>query len=48
MSTVKAYYDGSTFFPIEALDLPKGKIARPLPSSFTFPNVLRKRFTSVM
>jgi hypothetical protein len=26
MSTVKAYYDGSTFFPIEALDLPKGKV----------------------
>jgi hypothetical protein len=26
MSTVKAYYDGSTFFPIGALDLPKGKI----------------------
>jgi hypothetical protein len=26
MSTVKAYYDGSTFFPIEALDIPKGKV----------------------
>jgi hypothetical protein len=26
MSTVKAYYDGITFFPIEALDLPKGKV----------------------
>jgi hypothetical protein len=26
MSTVKAYYDGITFFPIEALDLPRGKV----------------------
>jgi hypothetical protein len=26
MSTVKAYYNGSTFFPIEALDIPKGKV----------------------
>jgi hypothetical protein len=28
MSTVKAYYDGSTFFPIEVLDIPKGKVVR--------------------
>ena len=26
MSTVKAYYDGTTFFPIEALNIPKGKV----------------------
>jgi len=26
MSTVKAYYDGITFFPIEALSIPKGKV----------------------
>ena len=26
MSTVKAYYDGTTFFPIETLDIPKGKV----------------------
>ena len=26
MSTVKAYYDGVTFFPIEALNIPKGKV----------------------
>jgi hypothetical protein len=26
MSTVKAYYDGTTFFPIEAMDIPKGKV----------------------
>jgi hypothetical protein len=26
MSTVKAYYDGITFFPIEALDIPRGKV----------------------
>ena len=26
MSTVKAYYDGSTFFPIEPLNIPKGKV----------------------
>ena len=26
MSSVKAYYDGFTFFPIEALDIPKGKV----------------------
>jgi hypothetical protein len=26
MSTVKAYYDGITFFPIEALNIPKGKV----------------------
>jgi hypothetical protein len=26
MSTVKAYYDGVTFFPIEAMDIPKGKV----------------------
>jgi len=26
MSTVKAYYDGTTFFPIEALDIPIGKV----------------------
>ena len=26
MSTVRAYYDGITFFPIEALDIPKGKV----------------------
>ena len=26
MPTVKAYYDGITFFPIEALDIPGGKV----------------------
>jgi hypothetical protein len=26
MPTVKAYYDGTTLFPIEALYLPKGKV----------------------
>ena len=26
MSTVKAYYDGNTFFPIELCNLPKGKV----------------------
>ena len=26
MSTVKAYYDGITFFPFEALNIPKGKV----------------------
>ena len=26
MPTVKAYYDGITFFPIEILDIPKGKV----------------------
>ena len=26
MSTVKAYYDGIIFFPIEALNIPKGKV----------------------
>ena len=26
MSTVKAYYDGITFFPIEAPNIPKGKV----------------------
>jgi hypothetical protein len=26
MQTVKAYYDGTTLFPIEALDIPKGKV----------------------
>ena len=26
MSTVKAYYDGATFFPIEALNIPVGKV----------------------
>jgi len=26
MSSVKAYYDGSTFFPIEALNIPIGKV----------------------
>ena len=26
MSTVKAYYDGITFFPIEVLNIPKGKV----------------------
>jgi len=26
MSSVKAYYDGVTFFPIEALNIPKGKV----------------------
>ena len=26
MSTVKAYYDGITFFPIEALNIPCGKV----------------------
>ena len=26
MSTVKAYYDGTTFFPIETLNIPVGKV----------------------
>ncbi|MDR0302681.1 MAG: hypothetical protein LBI04_10265 [Treponema sp.] len=26
MSTVKAYYDGTTFFPIDTLDIPVGKV----------------------
>jgi len=26
MSTVKAYYDGITFFPIETLNLPTGRV----------------------
>jgi len=26
MSTVRAYYDGITFFPIETLNIPKGKV----------------------
>ena len=26
MPAVKAYYDGITFFPIETLDIPKGKV----------------------
>ena len=26
MSTVKAYYDGTTFFPIETLNIPSGKV----------------------
>jgi len=26
MSTVKAYYDGVTFFPIESPSIPKGKV----------------------
>ena len=26
LSTVRAYYDGITFFPIEALNIPKGKV----------------------
>jgi hypothetical protein len=26
MSIVKAYYDGVTLFPIEALNIPKGKV----------------------
>jgi hypothetical protein len=26
MSSVKAYYDGINFFPIEALNIPKGKV----------------------
>ena len=26
MSTVKAYFDGITFFPIETLNIPKGKV----------------------
>jgi hypothetical protein len=26
MSTVKAYYDGRTFFPIETLNIPCGKV----------------------
>ena len=26
MSTVKAYYDGITFFPIEAINISKGKV----------------------
>ncbi|MDR0709957.1 MAG: hypothetical protein LBF77_07815 [Spirochaetaceae bacterium] len=26
MQTVKAYYDGTTLFPIETVDIPKGKV----------------------
>jgi hypothetical protein len=26
MQTVKAYYDGITLFPIETLDIPKGRV----------------------
>jgi hypothetical protein len=26
MQTVKAYYDGTTLFPIDVLDIPKGKV----------------------
>jgi hypothetical protein len=26
MSTVKAYYDGTTFFPIETLNIPVGRV----------------------
>jgi hypothetical protein len=26
MQTVTAYYDGTTLFPIEALDIPRGKV----------------------
>ncbi|MDR3341651.1 MAG: hypothetical protein LBT14_02480 [Treponema sp.] len=26
MPTVKAYYDGATLFPIEALNIPKGRV----------------------
>jgi hypothetical protein len=26
MSTVKAYYDGVTFFPFEALNIPSGRV----------------------
>jgi hypothetical protein len=26
MSSVRAYYDGATFFPIEIIDLPVGKV----------------------
>jgi hypothetical protein len=26
MSTVRAYYDGTTFFPIDTLDIPVGKV----------------------
>ena len=26
MSTVKAYYDGTTFFPIEAINFPTGRV----------------------
>jgi hypothetical protein len=26
MPTVKAYYDGTTLFPIETLNIPKGKV----------------------
>ena len=26
MSTVKAYYDGITFFPIEVMNIPTGKV----------------------
>jgi hypothetical protein len=26
MQTVKAYYDGTTLFPIESVDIPKGKV----------------------
>jgi hypothetical protein len=26
MQTVKAYYDGTTLFPIESVDIPRGKV----------------------
>jgi hypothetical protein len=28
MSTVKAYYDGATFFPIEVLNIPTGRVVK--------------------
>jgi hypothetical protein len=28
MQTVKAYYDGTTLFPIETVDIPKGKVVK--------------------
>ena len=44
MSTVKAYYDGITFFPIEALNLPKGKVVSLTISEeeTTSPDIARK------
>jgi len=38
MSTVKAYYDGITFFPIEVPDIPKGKVVNLIIDEETSPS----------
>ena len=44
MSTVKAYYDGITFFPIDAPNIPKGKVVNLTISEeeTTSPEIARK------